>query len=128
MTKTQIKKLKLTERLRDELHQDVWEVILKYIKYKNLRFNGPDTWEVCGDVVVVTGTDGCRGCYDSESCDIPLKWFEDFDKAVEENEEILRQQKEEEAAIKKHRKRELEAEKIEKEKQLFEELKLKYGN
>lgn len=117
--KTFFRKLRLRDRIKWELDDDIWRVFHKYIGERRINFNSPDTWEVEGDSIIFNGTDGCRGCYDRMSLTIPLKYFEDYEKHTEEEFKLKKQKEEEEYRRQKY----LEENR---ERRLLEELKKKY--
>lgn len=116
---TFLRKLRLFDRLRWELDEDIWRVFNKYIGERRINFNSPDTWEVVGDKIHFTGTDGCRGCYDRMELSIPIKYWEDYDTHTEEEFRLSKQKEEEEY----QRQRRMEEAR---ERRLLEELKKKY--
>lgn len=70
-------------KIQDQLDTHIWEVFSKYIKAESVRFSSPDIWQIQGDVITFIGTDGCMGCYDQMSLDVPLKFFIDTEKEFE---------------------------------------------
>jgi hypothetical protein len=114
------KKTRLIERLREDLDSHIWNIFSRYIKMEGILFNSPDDWQSDWDSIHFYGSDGCMGCYDSMSCSIPIKFFEDPETAFAEREKEI-----EDAKIKKQKDRE-EAER-KKELRELERLKEKYS-
>ena len=84
------RKLSLLNRLNEELDSHIWDVFNKYIKLKDINFNGPSTWTVCYDKIEFSGTDGCRGCYDPMWLSIDIEWFIDFDAESDKHNNALK--------------------------------------
>lgn len=115
------------DRIRDRHGDYVWEIFTKYIKYFRINFNSPDRWEYKYKHIEFNGHDGCMGCYDPMSLDIPIEWFEDYDKALAEHEEELRKRQEEFDKEEKERKKRSKITAEKRERELFEKLREKYG-
>jgi len=98
------RKFRLLERLTEELDDHVWSVFSRYIKEEKILFNSPEAWSVDGNSLFFTGEDGCRGCYDSMTCTIPMEFFTDTEGAFErlraEKDAAERKAAEEKAAAK----------------------------
>lgn len=121
-------KLKLINRIRDQLEQHVWNVFKKYITLHNINFNSPEEWIEKDGYIYFTGTDGCRGCYDSTSISIEDEWFIDYDKELANYKEKLRIKAEkEQAEIAKAREKNA-VEKERRQQQQYLRLKKKYEN
>lgn len=78
------KKLRLMERIREDLDGHIWNIFSRYIKQEGILFNSPDDWHIDGDHISFYGSDGCMGCYDSMNTSIPLRYFEDPETAFAE--------------------------------------------
>lgn len=108
-----IEKIKKIEELRSELDAHIWTIFYRYIKAKKILFSHPANWTVDFDDIDFDGTDGCGGCYDRQSCSIPLKYFIDPDKefaSLEERtkKEKIRSEKMKQQSIKQQELKELE--------------------
>src|SRR5574339_205930 len=86
-----LRKLKLFDRLKDQLDEEVWKRVHKYVEDRHINFNYPENWVVTGMGIEFNGQDGCRGCYDNMSLTIPFKYFEDYDKHTAEELKIKRE-------------------------------------
>jgi hypothetical protein len=75
------RKFRLLARLNEELDDHVWSVFGRYIKEEKILFNSPEAWRVDDNSLFFTGEDGCRGCYDSMTCTIPMEFFTDTEAA-----------------------------------------------
>lgn len=106
-------KLKLIDRLQNQLDHIIWSSFEEYIKLHKINFNYPESWVVEGEDITFSGKDGCRGCYDPMSLSIPFVWFVDREKSLaqiaeDERNEKLRVEKLKEAAKAKAEKSEKE--------------------
>lgn len=90
-----LKKINKIEELRCELDGHIWSIFSRYIKQEGILFSSPDDWKSDGDSIYFYGTDGCMGCYDSMSINIPIKFFENPDAAFTERADEMRKDKEE---------------------------------
>jgi len=89
------RKLKLIDRLRSEADSHIWNIFSRYIKEKGILFSGPDDWQYQGESIYFYGEDGCMGCYDKMSLNIPIKFFLDPENSfLELTEEREREKKE----------------------------------
>lgn len=102
------RKLCVLERIKEQLHHEIWDGFDEYIKANKINFNGPEDWEFSSygeggkGSITFSGTDGCRGCYDPMSLTIPLLWFTDREKALEQKaaEDAIAKAKEDERKAK----------------------------
>lgn len=115
--KQQIEELK---RLTNELDGHIWNIFDRYIKQEKINFNSPKGWEVDEDTIHFHGSDGCMGCYDSMSLNIPLIFFSNPDTEFQN----LAKQREREHSEKTEKERKTK-ESIERKE--FERLKSKYA-
>lgn len=106
-------------RITNELDGHIWNIFDRYIKEEKINFNYPKGWGVDGDTIHFHGEDGCMGCYDRMSINIPFKFFinpdAEFDCLAEQREKESKKKDDE------GRKRKEVAEKKE-----FKRLKSKY--
>jgi hypothetical protein len=70
-------KLQALESAKDALDSHIWHIFHRYLDQELINFSHPTTWEIEGDDIHFTGTDGCRGCYDRMGLRIPIKFFDD---------------------------------------------------
>jgi hypothetical protein len=114
-----IRHLERFNKIREKLDVPVWTVFNRYISDFKINFNGPESWSFEGSSIFFTGRDGCRGCYDSMSLDIPIEFFENY--------ELARGKTVAELKAKKDLKIAVEAERISrKERALYATLKAKF--
>jgi len=83
-------KLDIYEKAKDEIEEYIWDVFYKYIDIELIVFSGPDNWSIEKNYIHFSGEDGCMGCYDPMSVNVPLSFFENPD------EEFLKLKKERE--------------------------------
>jgi len=72
-------KIEEIKRLTEEVDGEVWTIFHRYVKQEQIMFNGPEGWEIRDGYINFHGSDGCRGCYDNMSLEIPFKFFADPD-------------------------------------------------
>lgn len=108
------------QQLTNELDNYIWSIFYRYIEQEKILFNSPKGWEIDDDSIHFHGTDGCMGCYDSMSINIPLKFFINPDAEFEALSELQKQEQKEKEA--KDRKTKESVERRE-----FERLKQKYA-
>lgn len=70
--KQQIEEL---QRITNELDAYIWSIFGKYVEQEKILFSSPKGWEVDGNTIHFHGSDGCMGCYDSMSLNIPVRFF-----------------------------------------------------
>jgi hypothetical protein len=116
-----IKKLKLIERLQEEVDNYVWDVFHKYIDINQINFNSPDDWNMEGDRVYFHGSDGCMGCYDNMSVGVPIKYFENPDYEFGLLKKELEHQKLKDERLEKCRKKQKEISELKRLKKKYEQ-------
>ena len=109
-------KLDIYEKAKDEIDDYIWDVFYKYIGIENILFSGPNEWSACKSCLHFTGEDGCMGCYDSMSINIPIEFF------INPDEEFLKLKKEKE-----DKEKDAEEYIMTKDRKDFERLKNKHG-
>lgn len=115
-----IEKIKQIQSLEDELDSYIWSIFNRYIKQNKILFSNPKFWIVENNFIQFEGADGCMGCYENISITIPLKFFLDPDKEFDQQK---KEKDERERIIQEEKNRVKEQQ----EKQLFDQLKKKYG-
>jgi len=93
-----INKIHAIKKLEDDIDSRIWEIFHKFIEDKQQLFSHPDVWKIeDGQYITFYGQDGCMGHYDHMSISIPLEFFEDYDKNMQEDkrrkEEIEREER-----------------------------------
>lgn len=121
-------KIKKMVELKYDLDNHVNDVFNKYIKLMKINFNYMKGWNPDEDEISFYGKDGCMGCYDEMSLDIPIKFFIDPDKEFEEivrNRELeIKKKKEKERRLKENRRKQKENRDLKE----FERLKKKFND
>jgi hypothetical protein len=100
-----IKKIKTIDKLQNQVDDHIWTIFHRYIEANKINFNSPYGWEVEDDNIYVHGSDGCMGCYDSMTCLIPLKYFENPDEEFGLLEKKMKDEKRHNNKIKKQKKK-----------------------
>ena len=70
-------KIKSFCKIQSEIDEHIWEVFYAYINQEKINFSDPYNWNIDDGETSIqfTGSDGCMGCYDNQSIDIPLVFF-----------------------------------------------------
>jgi len=120
--------IKLYNEIYLKLDTYVWRIFSRYVNEFEINFNRPDWWRVDGPDIHFEGEDGCCGCYDSMSLDIPMQFFIDTQKAFDERHEVIRIKRENEI-LANNRKAMAKSQQTEQsERELYEVLKKKFGD
>jgi hypothetical protein len=68
-------KADLLVKLQDELDDYIWGIFYRWVKEAGINFNNPDWWQISDFSIHFHGSDGCMGCYDPMTLNIPIGFF-----------------------------------------------------
>ena len=74
---TIIDKMKVYNKLRDEIDSFIRHGLYQYLNEYNLTFSSPDGWNIDEDFeyIVFFGEDGSMGCYNNVRFHVPMEYF-----------------------------------------------------